>query len=68
MAVTVMYRSTGYNTAAGDWYWVKYLPNGQVDTMETPKGRMRLAGKVGGCIDCHSGADGGDYAFFNDDL
>jgi len=62
MAVTVMFRSQGYSPQHGDWYWVKYLPDGRVDR----KGDMRLAGRVQGCIDCHAGADGGDYLFAND--
>jgi len=27
---------------------------------------MKLAGKVKGCINCHSSAKGGDYIFMND--
>ena len=65
-AVTVMYKTTGYNPTAGDWYWVKYNPDGSVATKQTDKGMVRLGGRVGGCIDCHGGADGDDYAFFND--
>lgn len=65
-AVTVMYRNKGYNPAAGDWYWVKYNPNGSVAVKPTPSGDVRLGGKVTGCIDCHSDAGGGDFAFFND--
>lgn len=65
-AITVMYRNKGYNPQGGDWYWVKYNPDGSVAAKPTENGSMRLAGRVGGCIDCHSGADGGDFAFFND--
>ena len=68
MAITVMFRAKGYNPQAGDWYWVKYLPNGRVDQKATPNGNVRLAGRVNGCIECHSGAAGGDYVFFNDEL
>lgn len=68
MAITVMFRSKGYNPSAGDWYWVKYLPDGRVDQKATPNGRLRLAGKVNGCIDCHRDAAGGDFVFFNDEL
>ena len=66
MAITAMYRSTGYNSEAGDWFWVKYRPDGTVDRKSTPNGAVRLAGKVKGCIECHSQADGDDYSFFND--
>ncbi|MGD9858110.1 MAG: cytochrome P460 family protein [Planctomycetaceae bacterium] len=61
MAVTVMYRSQGYDAEHQDWYWVKYEPNGQVSEMQG----MRVAGQVGMCIECHSGA-GGDFVFAND--
>ena len=62
MAITTMYRAKNYDTAGTGWYWTKYNPDGSVAL----KDGMRLAGKVKGCIECHSGAGGGDYAFFND--
>ncbi len=65
-AVTVMYRSTGYNPESGDWYWVKYNPDGTVAVKQTEQGPIRLAGKPKGCIECHGGAEGGDFTFFND--
>lgn len=58
MAITTMYRPKNYK----GWYWTKYDPNGSVAT----KDGKRLAGKVQGCIDCHSGAAGDDFVFFND--
>jgi len=66
MAITLMYRLKDYNPEAGNWYWVKYDAKGKVAEMETPKGKMAIAGKAMGCIECHSGADGDDFAFFND--
>ena len=66
MAITVMVKSEGFNPDAGDWYWAKYMADGTIAQMDTPKGKMALAGKAQGCIDCHSGADGDDYLFFND--
>ena len=66
MAVTMMYRSKGYNPDANDWYWIKYNADGTTAMMDTAKGKMAIAGKAKGCIECHSGADGDDYAFFND--
>ena len=66
MAITMMYKSKDYNPDADDWYWVKYLPNGEVAQMDSPKGKMAIAGKAQGCIDCHAGAEGDDYLFFND--
>ena len=62
MAVTVMYRSEGFNPDGGDWHWTKYEPDGVLSTM---KG-MRITGKVGMCIDCHRSAGGGDFVFTND--
>ena len=67
MAVTVMFRSKGYDPEHNDWYWVKYMPNGTVAKAPPEKGSMRLAGKVKGCIMCHEGADGKDFAFVNDE-
>ncbi len=66
MAITAMYKTKGYNPTAGDWYWVKYNPDGSVANKSTDAGVKHLAGRVQGCIRCHDGADGGDFAFFND--
>lgn len=67
MAVTVMYKSKGYNPDGGDWYWAKYNPNGTIAKMPPDKGSMKIAGRAKGCIMCHtSGAEGNDLAFFND--
>lgn len=44
MAVTPMYKVAGYNPDGGDWFWAKYGPDGKV----------MAAGKVQGCIQCHS--------------
>jgi len=69
MAVTVMYRSKGYNPDAGDWYWVKYNADGTVAKAPPEMQSMPLAGKPMGCIKCHGeGAAGGDFAFLNDDI
>lgn len=62
MAITVMYRSEGYDPQHQDWYWVKYEPDGRVSEMSG----MRVAGQVAMCIECHSGAGGGDFVFAND--
>ena len=66
MAITAMYKTKGYNPKAGDWYWVKFNPDGTVANKSTDTGMQRLAGRVDGCISCHEGADGGDFAYFND--
>lgn len=62
-AVTVMYRVENYDADNKDWYWVKYMPDGTVAKMND----MKLAGKVKGCINCHSSAKGDDYIFMNDE-
>lgn len=66
-AITVMQKIDGFNPAAGDWFWAKFLPTGAVDT--NPAG-VSLAGAVGqggtmGCIPCHASAPGGDFVFVN---
>ena len=66
VAITLMHRSKGYNPDANDWYWIKYNADGTTAMMDSPMGKMAVAGKAKGCIECHSGADGDDYAFFND--
>ncbi|MFD2738895.1 cytochrome P460 family protein [Sulfitobacter aestuarii] len=68
-AVTIMYRrEEGYDADNGNWFWVKYLPDGSLD--KNPAG-MQLAGRVAkgadaGCIACHAGAPGEDYLFTTD--
>ena len=69
MAITAMYRSKGYNPEAGDWYWIKYNPDGTVAKAPPEMRSMPLAGKPMGCIKCHGeGAAGNDFAFFNDEM
>ena len=53
MALTPMYKVKDYNPEAGDWFWAKYKPNGEV----------QAAGKVGGCIDCHRAKKDHDWLF-----
>lgn len=68
-AVTVMFRrEAGYDDDNKNWFWAKYLPNGDLD--KNPKD-MQLAGRVAkgadvGCIACHSAAPGEDYLFVTD--
>jgi hypothetical protein len=65
-AITVMYRSKGYNPNAGDWYWIKYNPDGSVATTSVETGSKKIMGRPDGCIRCHGDADNDDFAFFND--
>lgn len=53
MAVTPMYKVKGYNPDGGDWFWGKYGPDGKV----------MAAGKVKGCINCHSMQKSKDWIF-----
>lgn len=53
MAITPMYKVKGYNSEAGDWFWVKY----------SNKGKALKAGKPKGCIDCHSVKKNDDWIF-----
>lgn len=50
-SITVMYKVKDYNPKAGDWFWVKY----------TPQGQARPFGKPKGCIRCHGVKADNDY-------
>ncbi|MDW7774467.1 MAG: cytochrome P460 family protein [Desulfobulbaceae bacterium] len=52
-AVTAMYRKSGFNPEAGDWFWIKYGPDGKIEA----------SGKAEGCINCHGKAKGNDWLF-----
>jgi len=43
VAVTLMYKVSGYNPEGGDWFWAKY----------GAQGKVAAQGKVQSCIDCH---------------
>ncbi len=67
VALTVMRRIDGYAPEHGDWFWVKYAPDGSVmrNDVGTPlAGRVAL-GTGQGCIACHEKAPGEDYLFDN---
>ncbi|GAB4331876.1 MAG: hypothetical protein Kow0099_03400 [Candidatus Abyssubacteria bacterium] len=51
MALTIMYKVGGYNPDAGDWFWLKYLPDGTVEA----------EGKAEACIGCHAAKKDNDY-------
>jgi hypothetical protein len=53
IALTVMYKIKGYNPEAGDWFWVKYGPDGKAE----------VSGKVKECIDCHRKMKDNDFIF-----
>lgn len=50
-AVTVMYKTEGYDAEHGDWWWMKRLADGTIEA----------SGRVPGCIQCHSQAASHDY-------
>lgn len=50
-AITVMYKVEGYNPAAGDWFWAKY----------GPKGEVLVSGRPNGCIACHTASRDNDF-------
>ena len=66
MAITVMQRSKGYDTEHSDWYYAKYMPDGKIARTPPEMKNMPIAGKFMKCIECHAGADGDDFAYFND--
>lgn len=50
-AITVMYKVTDYNPDAGDWFWVKYSPDGKANNF----------GKPAGCVGCHGTRAANDF-------
>jgi hypothetical protein len=55
-AVTVMYKVKGYNPEVGDWFWMKFAPDGKIEV----SGKSGMADM---CIGCHAKAKGNDYLF-----
>jgi hypothetical protein len=55
-ALTVMYKVKDYNPDAGDWFWAKYSPSGDI----------AKSGKVQGCIQCHTSVEDNDYLFMHE--
>ncbi len=69
-AYTVMFRrEAGYDPEDKDWFWVKYLPDGSLDTMQNgmPMAGQLVKGMDEGCIACHHGG-GEDLVFTSDFL
>ena len=64
--ITVMYRSKGADPQHGDWYWLKYRPDGSIARTSEKEGKKAIAGKVASCIDCHSKAGTKDLVYSND--
>lgn len=53
LAVTLMHKVEGFDPENNDWYWLKFGPNGTVDS----------EGKVNSCIDCHAIRADNDFIF-----
>jgi hypothetical protein len=64
--ITVMYRAKGTDPQHGDWYWLKYLPDGSIARTPEKEGKKAIAGKVASCIECHAKAEGKDLVYSND--
>jgi hypothetical protein len=58
MSITVMYRSQGFNTAAGDWYWAKYDPDSSTATYDHEGRSFKVRGKAKSCIECQPAPTG----------
>lgn len=50
-AVTLMYKSPGFDPDRNDWFWMQRLANGMI----------AAEGKVNGCISCHTQVASNDY-------
>ena len=55
-AITAMYKVKGYNPDDGDWFWVKYSPDG----------KALKAGKPMGCIGCHGTRAANDFVLVHE--
>ncbi len=63
-AITVIEKKDGYNPDAGDYFWVKFGVDGSVLTKKMDDGsEMPLAGKVPGCIGCHTVVKANDFLY-----
>lgn len=71
--ITVMFkREAGYDDENGNWFYVRYLPDGSVDLDDDGMG-IKLAGRIAkgmdtGCIACHLAAPGDDFLFSADHI
>jgi hypothetical protein len=58
-AITVMYNLVPFDPENGNWFWVKFAPDGKPIKMERDGETITLAGKVTECIECHSASSSG---------
>ncbi len=52
-ALTVMYKSTGFDPANNDWFWLQ----------QTPDGAALAEGRVAGCTNCHNAVAANDLLY-----
>jgi hypothetical protein len=62
-AITVMYKSRGYNSEHNDWFFTKHLPSGELDQMEMNGMKMPMEGRLPGCQNCHLAKRDNDYLY-----
>jgi hypothetical protein len=58
-AIAVMYNLVPFDPGYGNWFWVKFAPDGKPMKMERDGETITLAGKVTECIECHSASSSG---------
>ncbi len=61
--ITVMQKIEGFNPGANDWFWARYSPGGVLIITEKDGRKIKLAGKIEACINCHSKQIYNDYIF-----
>ncbi len=49
--IVVMFKARSYNPAAGNWFWVKYGPDGEI----------QMEGRAKPCIGCHEEKKSNDF-------
>ena len=62
-SVSVMYRVKATDPTKLDWYWMRFLPSGEIAKTAGEAVSRPLAGQVKSCIECHKQATGGDFVF-----
>ena len=58
-AITVMYNLVPFDPEHGNWFWVKFAPDGNPIKVKSDGATVTLAGKVTECIECHSTSSSG---------
>lgn len=62
-AITVMFKIARFDKEHNNWFWVKYNPDGKVDTLEKDGKEIELAGTPELCVSCHKNQVLNDYLF-----